>query len=48
MVFGQTLDKKTLLEIYKNRHPERWKEFLITSGETLTKGSEGDVDAGIK
>ncbi|MCC5646212.1 hypothetical protein LC607_25450 [Nostoc sp. CHAB 5824] len=34
------LKKEQLLGIYKNLYPERWQEFMKTSVEGLTKGSE--------
>lgn len=37
------LNKETLLSIYKNMYPERWRELLRTSADALTKGSEGDL-----
>ena len=34
------LKKEQLLGIYKSLYPERWQEFMKTSVENLTKGSE--------
>lgn len=37
------LKKEQLLGIYKHLYPERWQEFLKTSAEALTKGSDGNL-----
>ncbi|MBN4005993.1 trypco2 family protein [Nostoc sp. LPT] len=34
------LKKEQLLGIYKSLYPERWQEFMKTSVDSLTKGSE--------
>jgi hypothetical protein len=34
------LNKETLLKAYYQKYPERWQEFLKTSVEALTKGSD--------
>lgn len=34
------LNKEQLLSLYKQRYPEKWKEFLATISDTLLKGSD--------
>lgn len=38
------LDKETLVKIYKQRYPERWREFLVQSSDALTKGSQASLE----
>ncbi|RUT00803.1 hypothetical protein DSM106972_072120 [Dulcicalothrix desertica PCC 7102] len=37
------LKKEQLLSIYQKHNPEQWKQFLETSVEALTKGSEKNI-----
>lgn len=34
------LEKKELVNIYKARYPDQWKEFLETASDTVLKGDE--------
>jgi hypothetical protein len=34
------LSKEQLLSLYKQRYPEKWKEFLSTISDTLLKGND--------
>ena len=44
LTLSPLLDKETLLKIYKSRYPEKWKEFLKTGGDALTKGGKDNLD----
>ncbi|BAZ12526.1 hypothetical protein NIES4071_43570 [Calothrix sp. NIES-4071] len=37
------LKKEQLLSIYQKNNPEQWQQFLKTSVEALTKGSEQNI-----